>query len=134
MAKKFILALVILVIAAAVLMFNFIHEDSIDIYIDGENVSVHSNVILNFNQHEMNAEDLSEYKEILQYAIDHGVIAYSKEIHEFWVENLLKEFAEKLKGTIENNECMMLDTDTEKDVLETVNELLAEMGVKCIKR
>ena len=56
MAKKFILALVILVIAAAVLMFNFIHEDSIDIYIDGENVSVHSNVILNFNQHKMNAE------------------------------------------------------------------------------
>lgn len=60
MAKKFILALIIVVIAAAIFMFNFVHEDTVDVYIDGENISVHSNAILNFNQQQMN-ERICDY-------------------------------------------------------------------------
>ena len=63
MAKKFILALIIVVIAAAIFIFNIAHEDTVDVYIDGENISVHSNAILNFNQHQMN-------ERICDYTID----------------------------------------------------------------
>ncbi len=75
-------------------------------------------------QHEMNVEDLKEWKAILQYAMDYGVLAYDKEIHHIWAEMLFRDFAEELKGMIENDKCMWLDTDMEEDVLDSVNEIL----------
>lgn len=46
-------------------------------------------------QHRMNAYDLMEYTSILQYYLDNGVLAYEKEIHEFWIKKLLKEASSK---------------------------------------
>jgi len=46
-------------------------------------------------QHRMNAYDLMEYTSILQYYLDNGVLAYEKEIHEFWIKKLLEEASSK---------------------------------------
>lgn len=78
------------------------------------------------SQHEMNAEDLTEYKNILQYAIDHKVIWCIKEIHIIWIEQLLENFITELRGMIENNKCMLLDSSLEKDVIDSVEEILEE--------
>lgn len=57
MAKKIILALsIILIVAAGIFMYGFLQDETVDIYIDGENVTVHSNAFLNSNQHQMNQE------------------------------------------------------------------------------
>lgn len=78
------------------------------------------------DQHRENVADLEEWKAILQYAVEHGVIAYDKEIHSIWAENLLHGFVEELEGMIDNEKCMMLDTTMEEDIIEAVKEILNE--------
>lgn len=78
------------------------------------------------DQHGENVTDLEEWKAILQYAVEHGVIAYDKEIHSIWVKNLLHSFIEELEGMIDNEKCMMLDTTMEEDIIEAVKEILSE--------
>lgn len=41
-------------------------------------------------QHMMNAQDLAEYKKILEYFLGTGKLVYDKEIHKFWIEQMLK--------------------------------------------
>ena len=78
-------------------------------------------------QHNGNADDLEEYKTILQYTLDHGVIYCDKEIHEIWIKELLKEFVNTLKGSIDNYNCWGMDTDTETKLIDVVNELIEMM-------
>ena len=78
-------------------------------------------------QHSGNAEDLEEYKTILQYAIDHGVICCDKEIHQIWIKELLKEFVKTLKDSIDNYSVWDMDTDVETELIDVVNELIETM-------
>ncbi len=41
-------------------------------------------------QHMMNAQDLAEYKEILEYFLGTGKLVYDKEIHKFWIEQMIE--------------------------------------------
>lgn len=62
MAKKYILALIILFLIAF-FAFNFLGEDSVDIYIDGENVSV--------TTHSLSGTDIDSLnKEICDYTLE----------------------------------------------------------------
>lgn len=55
MAKKIILALIILILLAF-LALTFIGNDSVNVYIDGENVSVSTNTLSNINTENLNHE------------------------------------------------------------------------------
>lgn len=55
MAKKIILAMVMLILMAF-FVFSFIGSDTVDIYIDGENVSVTTHTLQNINSQGMNSE------------------------------------------------------------------------------
>ena len=59
MAKKIILA-VIIVILIAVLGLMFLGNDSVDIYIDGENVTVSTNTLSDIDQNSLN-HDICDY-------------------------------------------------------------------------
>lgn len=78
-------------------------------------------------QHSGNVDDLEEYKAILQYAIDHGVIYCDKEIHQIWIKNLLKEFVETLEDSIDNYSVWDMDADVETELIAVVNELIETM-------
>ena len=41
-------------------------------------------------QHTMNAQDLAEYKEILEYFLKTGKLVYDKEIHMLWIKQMLE--------------------------------------------
>lgn len=77
--------------------------------------------------HEENACDLEEWRSILQYAIDNGVIYCEKEIHCIWAELLLRNFMNELSGMVENSKCMGLDTDMEEELIDTLRDILEEM-------
>ncbi|WP_298501304.1 S24 family peptidase [uncultured Methanobrevibacter sp.] len=62
MAKKIILALLVLILIAF-LALNFVVNDSVDLYIDGENVSVKTNTLSGIDTKNMNME-------ICDYALD----------------------------------------------------------------
>lgn len=78
-------------------------------------------------QHNENIESLDEYKAILQYAIDHGVICCDKEIHQIWIKELLKEFVKTLKDSIDNYSVWDIDTNIETELIDVVNELIETM-------
>lgn len=45
-------------------------------------------------QHTMNAHELAEYKEIIEYFLKTGKLNYDKEMHKFWIEQLLERTGE----------------------------------------
>lgn len=100
--------------------------EEIDCAISNENLWAKGTDGERSEQHRMNAEDLLEYKDILQYAIDHNVIYCEKEIHVIWTKQLLLDFIEELKGMMENNRCMGLSNKIEKDVIDSVEDILKE--------
>ena len=78
-------------------------------------------------QHSGNAEDLEEYKAILQYAIDHGAIRWGKKIHQIWIKDLLTKFVKTLEDSIDNYSVWDMDTDVETELIDVVNELIETM-------
>ena len=68
-----------------------------------------------------------EWKSILQYAVDHGVIYCEKKIHCIWAGMLLRDFIDELSGMVENSKCMGLDTTMEEELIDTVRDILEEM-------
>ena len=62
MAKKIILALIVLFLLGFMAL-NFLGNDYVNVYIDGENVSVNTNTISNIDTHDLN-------KEICDYALN----------------------------------------------------------------
>ena len=68
-----------------------------------------------------------EWKSILQYAIDHGVIYCENEIHCILAEMLLISFMDKLSGMVDNSKCMGLDTTAEEELIDTLRDILEEM-------
>ncbi|WP_298523464.1 S24 family peptidase [uncultured Methanobrevibacter sp.] len=62
MAKKIILALIVLFLLGF-LALNFLGNDYVNVYIDGENISVNTNTLSNVDTHNLN-------QEICDYALD----------------------------------------------------------------
>ena len=56
MAKKIILAIIILIFVIAFFAFNFLGNDTVDIYMDGENVSVTTHTLSGANTEGLNSE------------------------------------------------------------------------------
>lgn len=75
-------------------------------------------------QHKGNAEDLEEYKDILSYALNYGVIYCDKEIHAIWIEDLLNGFIKTLEESIGNYECWGTDTSVEKELIDVIRDLI----------
>ena len=55
MAKKIILAIIIIIIIS-IFAFNLISKESVNVYIDGENVSVSTHTMANLNSQDLNSE------------------------------------------------------------------------------
>lgn len=79
------------------------------------------------DQHSRNAEDLEEYKAILQYAISNGVLSWDKEIHQIWIVELLNDFVNELEGFIDNYDLWGMDYELETELIETLREIIEEI-------
>lgn len=99
----------------------------IECAIDNEKIWANGSHGEELDQHNRNAEDLEEYKEILQYAISHGVLAWDKEIHQIWIVELLNDFVNELEGFINNYDLWGMDCEMEKELIETVKEIIEEI-------
>ena len=60
MAKKIILALVIIVILISIFSMLFMGNESVDVYIDGENVTVETHTVKNIDANSLN-EEICDY-------------------------------------------------------------------------
>lgn len=76
--------------------------------------------------HEGNIEELAEYNDILQYAINYGKIVCDKEIHMIWIQQLFEEYKE-----------VLIDLDEKfgwryynEDYIEAVDEILADIAME----
>lgn len=76
--------------------------------------------------HEGNIEELAEYNDILQYAIDHGKIVCDKEIHMIWTQQLFEEYKEVLIDSDENNR-IWYGINYNEDYIEAVDEIISEI-------
>ena len=79
------------------------------------------------DQHNRNAEELEEYKTILQYAISNGVLTWDKEIHQIWIVELLNNFVNELKGFIDNYYFWCMDCERGTELIETLREIIKEI-------
>ena len=56
MAKKIILALLILILIVGAFAFTFLGQNTVDVYLDGENVTVNTNTFSNIDTAGLNSE------------------------------------------------------------------------------
>ncbi len=80
MAKKIILALIILILIV-ILGFIFIVHDSVDIYFDGENVTVSTYTLSNVDKNSLN-KAICEYSVNMMDNTTTNITDYKKEINE----------------------------------------------------
>lgn len=80
MAKKIILALIILIFIGF-LGFTFLANDTVSIYIDGENVTVTTNTLSNVDTQSMNRE-ICEYTTFAMNDTDTDITVYKNKINE----------------------------------------------------
>lgn len=80
MAKKIILALIILIFIGF-LGFTFLGNDTVSIYIDGENVTVTTNTLSNVDTDSLNRE-ICEYTTFAMNDTDTDTTAYKNKINE----------------------------------------------------
>lgn len=99
----------------------------IDCAIDNEKIWANGSYGEELDQHQMNVEDLEEYKAILQYAISNGILAWDKEIHQIWIVELLNDFVNELGGFIDNYNLWGMDCEMEKELIETLKEIIEEI-------
>lgn len=76
--------------------------------------------------HEWNTEELTEYNDILQYAIDYGKIVCDKEIHMIWTQQLFEEYKEVLIDGDENNR-IWYGVNYNENYIKTIDEILVDI-------